>query len=274
MTTAPQHGEIYQVGVSCTGVYEEPSEFAPIGTMALFGETVSLLGTGGTWANIVADLDKYPGSIRQEHLVRPFAATHSVNVPIAAVYHEANFKKPLLSFPLYFNSRVRVEEAVDTPEGKMCRVKGAGWVFADHLCDLGYRAPDFVAEMLRLVEFPYLWGARGWAYDCSSALQAACIAAGIDQTRDCGPQSRTLGEAIDFAQDFSNLRRGDLAFWTEGKGRHVVVMVDRERCVHGTVAYPHRKFLVQPLREVIADQARDGNGPVTIVRRFPDYRPA
>ena len=101
----------------------------------------------------------------------------------------------------------------------------------------------------------------------------ALLACGCMCPRNVGEQAAQLGESIEFKADFSNLQRGDLVFWTDPstKGRHVVIMVDTKRCVHSTIAAPHRGVLEQDLTEVIDAQERDGNGRPTLVRRLPKY---
>jgi cell wall-associated NlpC family hydrolase len=175
---------------------------------------------------------------------------------------------------LYFNSLIAVEESAETPEGLMHKVRGSGWVFDTHLRNIGYRAPDFLAECLKFLGTQYGYEKRGALIDCSTLVQAGCIAAGIACPYDVKTgEMEKLGEPVDTTPDFANLMRGDLVFWTQDKGSHVAIMVDETNCLHATIANPYRKALIQPLMDVAHNQARDHNGPITSVRRFPDYRP-
>jgi cell wall-associated NlpC family hydrolase len=54
--------------------------------------------------------------------------------------------------------------------------------------------------------------------------------AGRDVLRDSDMQAASIGEPIEPAADFSNLRRGDLVFW---KG-HVAIMTDGENMIHAS----------------------------------------
>jgi cell wall-associated NlpC family hydrolase len=54
--------------------------------------------------------------------------------------------------------------------------------------------------------------------------------AGRDVLRDSDMQAASVGEPIEPATDFSNLRRGDLVFW---KG-HVATMTDGVNMIHAS----------------------------------------
>lgn len=260
-----------QVATSRAQVSKEPSESALIKIELLFGERVHVLGSDGDWTNVATDdQDRYEGFLRANVLVEPFDATHRVNVVATPVYATPSFKNPVQSEPLYYNSRVAIEQSNETSEGRMHKLVGSGWVFDSHLCAIDYVAADFVEECIKFLGIPYGYEKRGGLIDCSTLVQAGCSAAGIQCPYDVkSGEMEKLGKPVEFDSTFSNLRRGDLVFWTKDKGSHVVIMVDSENCLHATIA--HRKCLIQPLARVIEEQARDHNGPVTSVRRFPDY---
>lgn len=265
---------IYQVDVTCTGVFREASESSPIETEALYGELVSVIGFDGEWARVVTVLDKYPGCIRAAHLSKPLPTTHRISAVSAPLFRDPSFKTPLIYDELFMNSLVFVEETHDSPEGQMSKVRGKGWVFSDHLVDKDHRAADHIAEARKLLGTPYTWGKRsGGRYDCSSAMQAICISLGVDCPRDVSQQVKMLGEPVDSWPEMiseSRLESGHLVFFTEGeKGRHVVLMINGEEGFHTTTAFPYRGALFQPLEEIVRDQEREGNGPITMVRRLP-----
>ena len=270
---------VAEVVVQSAGLYREPSASAPLETEVLFGERVRVLEVGtADWVQVTTKLDAYTGYLRAKYLLPADmrSPTHLVSVAQMALYREPNFKSASTEdIVLPMNARVSVFETAETPEGLMFDVSGLGWAFVDQVRPIDAYVPDFVAEASKLLGTAYRWGSRSRGFvDCSSLVQAGCIAAGIPCPRDVSQQVGTLGEAISFASDFSNLLRGDLVFWTHKKGRHVAIMIDTTNVLHATIAPPHRGAVIQPLQNVIADQARDGNGPVTAVRRFPDYEPA
>jgi len=276
---------IYVVAVPYAGLYNKPDkdwdlhEANLLETEVLHGERIEVIENDGEWAKVRALLDNYPGFVRMKDLVpecERHPTTHLVNVPQVALYTGCTFKSTLSeeSLTLPMNARVHAQSTFQTPEGNMLCLEGLGWVFEDEMRPIDTYEPDFVAVAKKLLGARYKWGARsGVLLDCSAHLQAACIAAGRDCPRNVGQQVE-LGEPVDFARDFSNLVRGDLVFWTHGKGRHIAIMDDPVNAQHVTIAAPYRGGVLQPLAGIIADQARDGNGPVTAVRRFADYHPA
>lgn len=263
----------HQVAVRRTHLNPEPTEASRITIEVLFGERVQKLEDLGEWSRVVTELCEYEGFIRTSHLIDAFGATHRVSERAAPVYIEPHFKAPSETEPLYFNSLVTVQETLETPEGTMCRLRGCGWVFASQLREIGVNATDFLEECLKFLGTPYGYEKRSMLIDCSTLVQAGCIAAGIACPYDVKTGEMVkVGEAVEYSEDFSNLIRGDLVFWTEGKGSHVAIMVDGTNCLHATIADPYRRALIQPLAEVARDQARSNNGPITAVRRFPAYR--
>jgi cell wall-associated NlpC family hydrolase len=83
---------------------------------------------------------------------------------------------------------------------------------------------------------------------------------GISVLRDTDMQANSIGEPLEPAADYSNLRRGDLVFW---KG-HVAIMTDAETMIH---ASGHTMLVsLEPLRDAVA---RIGYlyGPPTAFRR-------
>lgn len=272
---------IYVVAVPCTGLYAGPNETSPIETEALYGERVRIVEESVGWMKVVTELDNYPGYVRMNHLLAEFHVrppTHMVSEPQVAVYREPNFRSASSEDrTIFMNSRVHAANTAETPEGAMLRLQGLGWVFMRELRPIDSCAPDFVTEAMKFLGTRYRWGWRTRGFiECSALLQAGCIAAGIPCPRNVKQQVEMLGEPIAFASDFSNLVRGDLVFWTavEGKSRHVAIMIDAANALHATIAAPYGGTVLQPLEDIVAEQLRDGNGPVTFVRRFPDYRPA
>jgi len=267
-----QQGGVYQVGVSFTGLYRTPSEHASLETEVLYGETVRIIGFKPDWAKVRAELDGYEGYVRLADLSasRKEAPTHRVSRPTAAVYASPDFKKGVVS-TLYMNARVQVRRRVETGVGVVCEVLGLGWIFEHRLSPLSVSAADFVEEFIKLDGREYGWGRRSELFDCSSAVQAACIAAGIHCPRDVKDQVQMLGEPVEFHGRLPHLRRGDLVFWTEARGSHVAVMVGEEVCIHATIWSPYGGVLQQEITQVMADQEEGGNGPVTMIRRFPGY---
>jgi cell wall-associated NlpC family hydrolase len=96
--------------------------------------------------------------------------------------------------------------------------------------------------------------------DCSGLVQMSLEAAGVNVLRDSSMQAETVGEMIQPAPDFSNLRRGDLVFWTG----HVGIMLDDKRLIHANAW--HMATEIELLADAVARIAKVA-GKVKAVRR-------
>lgn len=256
-------------------LYSELGNPSSLETQVLCGETVRVKAQYGEWIYVGVDLYDYYGYIHEDDLKSRMImkAQHKVAVPQAIVYKDPTFKSEQVA-TLAMNSRIKITSKTNTPEGKMVR-HHLGWIFADQVVGVQEFAPDFVDVAMQFLGLPYAWGWVCGRVDCSSLVMQSCIAAGIPCDRDVGPQSCNLGEEIHFFSYWDpHLVRGDLVFWTHGKGRHVVIMIDPVNCIHATIAEPYRRVVIQPLSDVIRDQERDGNGLPTMARRIPTYTAA
>lgn len=267
--------KLAQIGSSTVQTSKEPAFTSLIEIELLFGEQVEVIEEVGERVKIrTINKDAYEGYVGSRHLVAPFDTTHRVSVRAATVYHEADFKNPIEGEPLYFNSLVKIEESTETPQGLMHKITGSGWLFDTHLVPKEHVAPDFVEECMKFLGTSYGYERRGALIDCSTLVQAGCIATGRECPYDVkSGDMEKLGEPVELTEDLSNLQRGDLVFWTEGKGSHVVIMVDSENCLHATIADPYRKCFIQSVKDVASDQIKSKDGPITAIRRFPDYAP-
>ncbi len=240
-------------------------------TEILPGERYEVLdGLRCSWVRVRTALDSYEGYIHMDHHTLRASkdlveATHMVNVAMANVYRCPTFKSVAVH-ALPFNARVRACGVSHTSEGVMVKIAEGRWIFRDQLRNVGECYNDFVEACLVLNGQPYTWGGRNGGWDCSGAMQAGGIAFGLSGCeRDVGPQSRTLGKEIDLEHALAVPQRGDLFFWTELKGRHVAVMVDRHSAFHFSIE--NRIGVVESLEHIIAAQARGGNGRPTVARR-------
>ena len=74
-------------------------------------------------------------------------------------------------------------------------------------------------------------------------------------------QSLELGQAVEIADDFDGLERGDLVFWSG----HVGIMLDSVMMVHANAH--HMMVAVEPLPEAANRIAKTGGG-ITCVKRL------
>jgi cell wall-associated NlpC family hydrolase len=135
------------------------------------------------------------------------------------------------------------------------------YIPAQHVADLAFCEPDFVAVAERFVGTPYLWGGKSsLGIDCSGLVQVALAAAGTGCPRDSDMQEDGLGRALS-KSDMQTLKRGDLMFW---KG-HVAIVRDAKTIVHANAH--HMMTAIETTTDAIARIAAGGS-EVTSVKRL------
>lgn len=224
---------------------------------ALHGEGFTVYEEVEGWAWGQLETDSYVGWVRADELGKPGAPTHRVSVLRTFVYERPDMKSRVV-MAASMNALLELGEA----QGNFLSVKGLGWVFARHVGPREDYERDFVAVAERFVGSPYLWGGRESAgIDCSGLVQVSLQATGENPLRDSDMQEQTLGEAIEPAEDYANLKRGDLVFW---RG-HVGIMSDGVRLLHASAR--DMKVEIEPLAEAVA-RIRPIAGEVRSVRRL------
>jgi cell wall-associated NlpC family hydrolase len=230
---------------------------------ALFGEGFHVFAEREGWAWGLTEADHYAGWMRADELAPHMDATHRVGVLRTFIFEQPNMKStPLRAVSM--NARLSLGEA----QGGFSKVLGqegywaGGWVFSRHAVLSQDFETDFVDVASRFVGAPYLWGGRESAgLDCSGLVQVSLQATGVSPLRDSDMQEQTLGEPVQPASDYSNLRRGDLVFW---KG-HVGIMGSATHLIHASARDLHVE--IEPLAEAVA-RIRPIAGDVRSVRRL------
>ena len=235
-----------------------PSQDAPLDTEALFGERVAVYETtdeGWAWGQL--ELDGYVGWLPANALGDVAApATHRVTALRTFVFPKSDIKAlPLTALP--FGSRL----AIAREQGGFAVMEQGGFIPLQHVAPLAHREPDFVATARRFLGAPYLWGGRSaLGLDCSGLVQLALQAAGIDCPRDSDMQAE-IGAAVDFKGDLSQLKRGDLVYWSG----HVGFVADAGRLLHANAF--HMAVAEEPLTAAI-DRIRKSGLEILAVRRL------
>jgi cell wall-associated NlpC family hydrolase len=222
-------GQPARVAASVADVRKAPHADAGVNTQFLFGDDVLVFERKDGWAWVQGARDGYVGYVASSMLgERSAAPTHIVSVPRTFVYPGPDLRFPQ-SGQLSMGSTVTITGSAETRGTAYALLLSGEAVIAAHLRPIADHAADYVAVAEAFVGTPYLWGGvSGFGIDCSGLVQLSMRMAGRDVLRDSDMQAATLGEPLDPAADFSNLRRGDLVFW---KG-HVAIMTDAENMIH------------------------------------------
>ncbi len=252
-------GEVYEIIEPQAPLRGEPSHEAPLLTEALKGERVTIYeknDEGWAWGQLAAD--GYVGWLSANALAPPGAPpTHKVAALRTLVFPGPSIKlAPLEALPL--GARV----AVARREERMAVTQSGGYLPAVHLAPIDVYEADFVAVAERFLGVPYLWGGKTMlGLDCSGLVQIALAACGISCPRDSDMQEEALGSPIAAATDRSDLKRGDLVFWTG----HVAIVRDRANFLHANAF--HMAVAIEPIGDAIA-RIRGAGGEITGARRI------
>ncbi len=259
--SAPRYVEGFpaQVARAAVPLRSRPSSSNGFATEALFGEIVTVYEERDGWAWVQLARDKYVGYVPVDTLSQDIIApTHRVRALGTFVYPSTDIKTPPLMH-LSLNSEVSVVETGD----QFCALESGGFVVARHLTERGRHERDFVEIAERFVGTPYLWGGRTRiGLDCSGLVQVALEAAGIASPRDTDMQQAELGQNVQIADVYEDLRRGDLVFW---KG-HVGILADGVTLVHANAH--HMTVTTETLPEAAKRIAMSGV-QVEAIKRLP-----
>ncbi len=251
-------GVRFQVARSHAALRAAPEDWAEQVNQALFGEIMIAYDQSNGWAWGQLEADGYVGwmalAVLTDKVVGP---SHRVSALRTFVFDRPDLKSaPRMA--LSINAKFSAREVEKT----FVRAEGSGWIFAGHMSPLAQVEPDFVAVAERFVGAPYLWGGRdSIGLDCSGLVQMSLEAAGVKVLRDSDMQAASIGEIIQPAPDYANLRRGDLVFWAG----HVGIMLDAVRMIHANAW--HMATEIEPLAEAVVRIAKVA-GEVKLVRRL------
>jgi cell wall-associated NlpC family hydrolase len=246
-------GDRLSVTASLLDLTLVPDPGAERQTQLLHGERFMVYETredGLSWGQ--SERDGYVGYVASAGLsqIRPVGQT--VTALWSHVYPEPKDRaRPQAELPYL------AQIATSGESGNYARLRDGGYVPRRHLAPI---EGDFTAQAERFIGVPYLWGGRSArGIDCSSLVQLAIQATGLDAPRDSDMQLALLGEHLDPDAD---LQRGDLIFWH----RHMGVMRDADTLLHANAH--HMAVAFEPLAETIARIARNGGGDVTGRKRL------
>ncbi len=250
-----------QVTAGTSPLRQAPDHGARMDSEILAGEPLLVFERSGGWAWVQSRDDGYVGYTPEDAIG---TAVHTVTHRVAAlrtfVFPEPDLKAPPRDV-LPQTAGVGVVGQADT----FSEIATGGFVFTAHLEPPDAVAADPVAEALRYLGVPYLWGGKtSLGLDCSGLSQLVLARCGIAAPRDTDMQERAIDTVVPFDGARGDLRPGDLMFWPG----HMGMMVSAERIVHANAT--DLMVSVWDVETLIAHVKRiEGNG-VTSVRR-PAY---
>lgn len=256
-------GTSRRVIASAAPLKRAPRSDALLDSEVLRGEVFHVFdenGEGWSWGQL--ETDSYIGYVPTDALgpVGP-EPTHRVVALRTFIYPGADLKLPALG-AMSMGCRVALSGESQTRGTSYAHlVGGEGAVVAAHFRPLAEASePDFVAQALRLVETPYLWGGRtSLGLDCSALVQLSLMACGYPAPRDSDLQEQSLGEPLD-GGIADELDRGDLVFWPG----HVAILVDAQRIVHASGH--HMSVVIEPLSTTVERIAERHGAPTSVKR--------
>lgn len=251
-------GEELEITDGVTSVRRDPFAGAMLDTQALRGERFTVYdrnSEGWAWGQLTSD--GYVGWIADLALYPPSPApTHKVTALRTFAFPGPSIKiPPMDTLPL--GAQLSIARMTDA----FAIASNGHHIPKQHVAELSFIQPDFVAVAERFVGTPYLWGGKSsLGIDCSGLVQIALTAAGTGCPRDSDMQENGLGRALSEAETRA-LKRGDLIFW---KG-HVAIVRDAHTIVHANAH--HMMTAIEDTKGAIARIAATGS-EVTSIRRL------
>lgn len=250
-------GEEFEITDGATAMRRDPFAGAMLDTQALRGERVTIYDRndeGWAWGQL--NSDGYVGWISDLALYPPGPApTHKVTALRTFAFPGPSIKiPPMDTLPL--GARLSIARMTDA----FAIASNGHHIPKQHVAELGFIEPDFVAVAERFVGTPYLWGGKtSLGIDCSGLVQMALTAAGTGCPRDSDMQESGLGRVLSPAES-QTLKRGDLIFW-QG---HVAIVRDAHTIVHANAH--HMMTAIEDTRGAIARIAAAGSSITSIKR--------
>lgn len=250
-------GEEFEITDGVTAIRRDPFAGAMLDSQALRGERFTVYDRndeGWAWGQLASD--GYVGWISDLALYPPGPTpTHKVTALRTFAFPGPSIKIPPMD-TLSLGALLSVVKMTDA----FAVTSNGHHVPKQHVAELSFIQPDFVAIAERFVGTPYLWGGRSsLGIDCSGLVQAALTAAGTGCPRDSDMQENGLGRALS-ETDMQTLKRGDLIFW---KG-HVAIVRDAHTIVHANAH--HMMTAIEDTKGAIARIAATGSGVTSIKR--------
>ncbi len=260
------------VSVAVANLRKEPRHGAELVDQAILGSDVRILKKSRGWYLVQTPWD-YLGWVTG-------ASLHFTNAHTTPTHRITATSSPVRRFPAD-TSLVLVDApygatlALVSTSGRYSQVllpdSTTGFVLASHVGPLprnGTATPDSASLIATAMSFhgiPYLWGGNSTSgFDCSGFTQTVYKAQGITLPRDANMQFE-LGEDIPFADDFSNVRAGDLLYFGPSTERitHVAISLGGPRIIHAS-----DYVMINSLDSTATDYAPDRRATLQAIKRL------
>lgn len=208
-------------------VRAEPSDRSELVTQLLFGETLKVLETSGSWSNIELSDDRYQGWVDSKQLTPITASDFEILQKQGHVFsgdfieYITNEQHTLLPICLGSSLSFLNLETVNTQKFQFEGQRIAQIFPKSHLLETAFL----------YLNAPYLWGGKTpFGIDCSGFVQMVYKLNGYALPRDASQQA-LVGEPLSFIEESEV---GDLAFFDneEGKITHVGMIMKDNYIIH------------------------------------------
>ena len=225
-------------------IYAEPRLPAPQISQAVMGVRIDVLSRDGGWIRIRGE-DGYLGWVQQGYVMlgeTAWAAAWERGADGESVVslgaELVDEEERTLSRPPWGARLVRHGSTYAMPDGRRGFLANGEVIDVDRLSDRFPARGESVSRTARRWHgSPYLWGGVTMGgVDCSGFSQSVLWMHGVALPRDSDLQAR-IGELVDAAPDYSNLRAGDLAFFAENGERvsHVAICLGGSQIIHSAL---------------------------------------
>jgi cell wall-associated NlpC family hydrolase len=217
--------------ISCAPLRLEPSGKSEMTSMLLFGEHFSILSREDDWLYIRCAYEGYKGWLNEKQCRHMDTAAYEAMTKAPDCFSRALFQQAKSgqrtvivpagsTLPWYQHHSFKIgSEVFETQPGfESCN---------------GSEEKQLIADAMKFLEAPYLWGGRSpFGIDCSGLTQVVFKINGIQLKRDAAQQA-TQGESVTF---LGESRPGDLAFFDnrEGTITHVGILMEDDRIIHAS----------------------------------------
>ena len=235
------------VRTSYANVREEADQRSELYSQLLFGQEVLIIEGEGKWFKCKLP-DKSSGWIRKGylHVNQEYSFFHEAKtILVVSAFITSAFREPDSNSPtvikllngspiLPTGKKENGYLEILLPGEKRCWLSELDC--RDNLIEPEVELADqIINQAKQFLGTPYLWGGTSpYGIDCSGLVQHTFRHHGINLPRNASQQAK-CGEEIDTSTDLEEVEKGDLLFFSEGKGvDHVAISLGGDQVIHSS----------------------------------------